>query len=114
MCACPCSNAAPWRGALDKWAITPLDASFPIQVDEDAHTVVVQGGVQTRVLLDYLANYMCAIPLFSTCVCRQAASLLPNAACSSEALGLTGTIAVGAQHNQEPAGVDAASVSVVH
>ena len=58
-----CSNAAPWRGALDKWVFTPADASFPIQVDEDAHTVVVQGGVQTRVLLDFLAKFMCALHL---------------------------------------------------
>ena len=40
------------------------DANFPIQVDEDAHTVVVQGGVQTRVLLDFLANYMYALHLW--------------------------------------------------
>lgn len=29
-------------------------------MDEDAQTVTVDGGVQTRVLLDYLATHMCA------------------------------------------------------
>lgn len=34
--------------------------SFPIQVDEPARTATVQAGVPQRLLLDYLAAYMCA------------------------------------------------------
>lgn len=49
----PCRNALPATAVFDQY-----DASFPIQVDEDARTVTVQGGVQTRVLLDFLAEYM--------------------------------------------------------
>ena len=32
--------------------------SFPIQLNEDEATVTVEGGVQTRVLLDFLARAM--------------------------------------------------------
>ncbi len=50
------------RNALPKlsWLGDVYDSSFPIHVDEDALTVTVDGGVQTRVLLDYLATHMCA------------------------------------------------------
>ena len=34
-----------------------VPADFPIKVDEPALVAAVKGGVSTRVLLDYLANY---------------------------------------------------------
>ena len=34
-----------------------------MQVHEDNNTVTVQAGVTQRILLDYLATYMCADPL---------------------------------------------------
>ncbi|CAL8469269.1 g8810 [Coccomyxa elongata] len=50
------------RNALPKlsWLGDVYDSSFPIHVDEDAQTVTVDGGVQTRVLLDYLATHITA------------------------------------------------------
>lgn len=53
------------RNALprESWLGELYDSAFPIQVDEDAQTVTVQGGVQTRVLLDFLATHMCATQL---------------------------------------------------
>lgn len=50
------------RNALPRWSWLGnlYDSTFPIHVDEDSQTVTVQGGVQTRVLLDYLATHMCA------------------------------------------------------
>ena len=50
-----CRNADPVSGWLREGASTK---SSPIRLDEDEETVTVEGGVQTRVLLDYLANAM--------------------------------------------------------
>lgn len=52
-----------------------MSANFPIQVDEDAQTVRVQAGITQRILLDYLANYTCALTtlfrsLLSTSTCN--------------------------------------------
>ncbi|KAK9908511.1 hypothetical protein WJX75_008992 [Coccomyxa subellipsoidea] len=46
--------------ALPRWSRLGnlYDSTFPIHVDEDAQTVTVQGGVQTRVLLDFLATHI--------------------------------------------------------
>ena len=37
--------------------------ALEMQVHEDNNTVTVQAGVTQRILLDYLAAYMCADPL---------------------------------------------------
>ena len=50
-----CRNADPVSSWLREGGSTK---GFPIQLDEDEETVTVEGGVQTRVLLDYLANAM--------------------------------------------------------
>jgi FAD/FMN-containing dehydrogenase len=50
-----CRNALPDKSWFREGA---LAKELPIQVDEDEQTVTVEGGVQTRVLLDYLAHYM--------------------------------------------------------
>ena len=39
---------------------------FPIQVHEGNDTVTVQAGVTQRILLNYLAAYMCASPVWIT------------------------------------------------
>ena len=44
---------------------------FPIQVHEGNSTVTVQAGVTQRILLNYLAAYMCAPALCSPWVLRQ-------------------------------------------
>ena len=50
-----CRNALPDKSWFKEGV---LAKELPIQVDEDEQTVTVEGGVQTRVLLDYLAHYM--------------------------------------------------------
>ncbi len=47
-----------------------LPADFPIRVDEAAQVVAAEGGVSTRVLLDFLANYRSA----RSALCRARAS----------------------------------------
>ena len=49
-------------------------AEIPIMVDETKMTAVVQGGVPTRMFLDYLAAYTCAFPALH--------SELPSSTCS--------------------------------
>ncbi len=55
-----CRNAA--AAAFWDKANTSLPADFPIRVDEAAQVAVAEGGVSTRVLLDFLANYRSARP----------------------------------------------------
>lgn len=50
-----CRNALPDKSWFKEGV---LAKELPIQVDEDEQTVTVEGGVQTRVLLDYLAHFM--------------------------------------------------------
>ena len=48
------------RRILNPTFNTSVPPSFPIQVDEPAHTATVQAGVPQRIFLDYLAAYKCA------------------------------------------------------
>jgi len=54
-----CRNAQP---DLSWFKPANFTKNLPIQLDEDAETVTVEGGVQTRVLLDYLAKTMWVLP----------------------------------------------------
>ena len=54
-CCTYCRNADPLSGWLTEGSPAK---GFPIVLNEDEETVTVEGGVQTRVLLDYLANAM--------------------------------------------------------
>jgi FAD/FMN-containing dehydrogenase len=44
-------------GDFAPYPTTNVPMNYPVKVDEDKMTVTVQGGVITRVLLDYLAIY---------------------------------------------------------